>query len=191
MYCIVTVYPCTTTTLVLAAWHVMQHAQFQWRKFRILDPWYYPRILQAAIKSTVQLPGQSKVQSALPEYTCREIMPPRKAVAYATWCHLIHLIRIANWPNTSYVLIQSHFLNCLLLFNTPCISSRTSKNCYAQHIFLFLILLIEKGLHSRKKIPIENRLCTLCNLNETEDEAHFMLRYVLTTLIVERRCFLI
>ena len=37
-------------------------------------------------------------------------------------------------------------------------------------------LMIEKGRHFRKKIPIENRLCTLYNLNETEDEAHFMLR---------------
>ena len=36
--------------------------------------------------------------------------------------------------------------------------------------------MIEKGHHFLKKIPIENRLSTLCNLNETEDEAHFMLR---------------
>ena len=36
--------------------------------------------------------------------------------------------------------------------------------------------MIEKGRHFRNKIPIENRLCTICNLNETEDEAHFMLR---------------
>ena len=59
-------------------------------------------------------------------------------------------------------------------------------------------LMIEKGRHFRKKIPIENRLCTLLNLNETEDEAHFMpgilcldMLDVLTTLILERRCFLI
>ena len=63
-------------------------------------------------------------------------------------------------------------------------------------------LMIEKGRHFRNNIPIENRLCTLCNLNETENEAHFMLWSriylfidpcldVLTTLILGRRCFLI
>ena len=32
---------------------------------------------------------------------------------------LIFLIRRHNWPNTSYVLIQSHFSSWLLLFDTP------------------------------------------------------------------------
>ena len=36
--------------------------------------------------------------------------------------------------------------------------------------------MIEKGRHFKNKIPVENRLCTLCNLNEIEDEAHFMLK---------------
>ena len=31
------------------------------------------------------------------------------------------MLILDNWQNTSYVLIQSHFSNCLLLFDTPCI----------------------------------------------------------------------
>ena len=34
---------------------------------------------------------------------------------------LIYLIKIEFWPNISYFLILSHFSNCLLLFDTPCI----------------------------------------------------------------------
>ena len=37
-------------------------------------------------------------------------------------------------------------------------------------------LMIEKGRHFTKKIPVENRLCKLCNFNEIEDEFHFMIR---------------
>jgi hypothetical protein len=36
--------------------------------------------------------------------------------------------------------------------------------------------MIEKGRHFKNKIPLENRLCTLCNVNEVEDETHFMIR---------------
>ena len=37
-------------------------------------------------------------------------------------------------------------------------------------------LMIEKGRHFTKKIPVENRLCKLCNFNEIEDEFHFMIK---------------
>ena len=48
--------------------------------------------------------------------------------------------------------------------------------------------MIEKGRHFRNKIPIviENRLCTLCNLNETEDKAHFFIRCTHYSNIRER-----
>ena len=36
-------------------------------------------------------------------------------------------------------------------------------------------LRIETGRHERPKLPAENRLCTLCNLNLVEDEFHFVL----------------
>ena len=35
-------------------------------------------------------------------------------------------------------------------------------------------LLIEKGRHSKPKIPREERICNLCNSNEIEDEIHFL-----------------
>ena len=35
-------------------------------------------------------------------------------------------------------------------------------------------LMIEKGRHF--KMPLENRTCKLCDLNEVEDETHFMIK---------------
>ncbi len=35
-------------------------------------------------------------------------------------------------------------------------------------------LRIEAGRHERPKLPAENRLCTLCNINLVEDEFHFV-----------------
>ena len=37
-------------------------------------------------------------------------------------------------------------------------------------------LMIEKGRYSYPKIPPENRLCTVCDLQETENEFHFIMR---------------
>ena len=37
-------------------------------------------------------------------------------------------------------------------------------------------LMIEKGRHCHPKIPVDQRICTLCSLNEVEDEQHFMLK---------------
>ena len=36
--------------------------------------------------------------------------------------------------------------------------------------------MIEKGRHFHPKIPVDRRICTLCSLNEVEDELHFMLK---------------
>ena len=40
-------------------------------------------------------------------------------------------------------------------------------------------LAIETGRHSKPKIAKENRLCKYCDLNEGEDEQHFLLRCIL------------
>ena len=40
-------------------------------------------------------------------------------------------------------------------------------------------LAIETGRHSKLKIAKENRLCKNCDLNEVEDEQHFLLRCTL------------
>ena len=37
-------------------------------------------------------------------------------------------------------------------------------------------LMIEKGRHFHQKIPVDQRICTLCSLNKVEDELHFMLK---------------
>ncbi len=37
-------------------------------------------------------------------------------------------------------------------------------------------LMIEKGRHLNPKLPIDQRICTMCPLNEIEDESHFMLK---------------
>ena len=37
-------------------------------------------------------------------------------------------------------------------------------------------LMIEKGRYSYPKIPSENRICTKCDLQETEDEFHFIMK---------------
>ena len=37
-------------------------------------------------------------------------------------------------------------------------------------------LMIEKGRHLTPKIPVDQRIGTLCSLNEVEDELHFMLK---------------
>ena len=36
--------------------------------------------------------------------------------------------------------------------------------------------MIEKGRYSYPKIPPENRICTICDLQETENEFHFIMR---------------
>ena len=41
------------------------------------------------------------------------------------------------------------------------------------------ILAIERGRHSKPKIGKENRLCKYCDLNEVEDEQHFLQRCTL------------
>ena len=41
-----------------------------------------------------------------------------------------------------------------------------------------LTLRIETGRFMRPRLPPEERLCTICNCGEVEDEAHFLLRCV-------------
>ena len=56
-----------------------------------------------------------------------------------------------------------------------------------------LPIAVETGRYSRPKIPLENRICTLCSQNFIEDEIHFLidceqysdLRYDLFTSILE------
>ena len=55
---------------------------------------------------------------------------------------LDYLIRRDNWPNTSYILIHSHFSNCVLLFDTPCIwingfTGHRSPSKYLRYTKLF------------------------------------------------------
>ena len=51
--------------------------------------------------------------------------------------------------------------------------SRSERSLLAQLRFGILPIHIETGRFSRK--PVEERLCALCNLNEIEDEEHFLL----------------
>ena len=44
----------------------------------------------------------------------------------------IYLIRRYSWPNTSFVLMQSHFKNCLHLFDTPCMLHTKNKQTNKQ-----------------------------------------------------------
>ncbi len=37
-------------------------------------------------------------------------------------------------------------------------------------------LMIEKGRYAIPKIPVENRICNICDLNEVEDEFHFIMK---------------
>lgn len=37
-------------------------------------------------------------------------------------------------------------------------------------------LYIERGRYTKPKTPIEKRLCLFCNLNEVEDEFHFLMK---------------
>ena len=62
-----------------------------------------------------------------------------------------------------------------------------AKFCTSNHD-----LLIEKGRHYKPKIPREERICNLCNSNETEDEIHFLFhcsRYeILRKSFLARQC---
>ena len=84
----------------------------------------------------------------------------------------IHQINCCQAKLRTYCLFKKEFApeNYILMFKRS-ITANFSRLRVSAHS-----LMIEKGRHFWKKIPIENRLCTLCNLNETEDEAHFMLR---------------
>ena len=62
-----------------------------------------------------------------------------------------------------------------------------AKFCTSNHD-----LLIEKGRHYKPKIPREERICNLCNSNETEDDIHFLFhcsRYeILRKSFLARQC---
>ena len=55
---------------------------------------------------------------------------------------LIYLIKREFWSSTSYFWIQSHFSNCSLLFDTPCIGSSVST-LYFHSINLFWHCLLD------------------------------------------------
>jgi hypothetical protein len=49
-------------------------------------------------------------------------------------------------------------------------------------------LNIERGRHTKPKTPLEDRLCTVCDKSEVEDEFHFLLKCPLYN--IERACLL-
>ena len=61
------------------------------------------------------------------------------------------------------------FLDSLNNFNIKrdCMKFRTSSHC----------LMVETGRYSRPKIKRENRICTLCNTKEVEDERHLIFHF--------------
>ena len=64
---------------------------------------------------------------------------------------LIYLTWRNNWPNTSYVLIQSHFSNCLLSNDTPCILQICK-------LYVFVMKLMFLWLYQTIKICLRNAL---------------------------------
>ena len=54
--------------------------------------------------------------------------------------------------------------------------SRQYRSVYTKLRVSAHTLMIEKGRHFHPKVPIDQRICTLCSLNEIEDELHFMLK---------------
>ena len=55
--------------------------------------------------------------------------------------------------------------------------SRNERSLIAEFNTGTLQLAIETGRF--RKIPVEDRLCILCNNNTIEDEKHFMCMYIL------------
>ena len=63
-----------------------------------------------------------------------------------------------------------HMENYVSLFNRSSRSSLCKLRISAHQ------LMIEKGRYVSPKIPVDKRLCTLCDLGEIEDEYHFMMK---------------
>ena len=72
------------------------------------------------------------------------------------------------------------------------------RRCISQLRLSSHQLQVEKGRHIKPKIPLENRLCKLCDLNVIEDEIHFLIEcpfyldervHFLAKLLCSQRCF--
>ena len=78
--------------------------------------------------------------------------------------------------------VQSKLRTYCLFKNQFCLENYVSMfSCSYRSVFTKLRisahpLMIEKGRHFHPKIPVDQRICTLCSLNEVEDERHFMLK---------------
>jgi hypothetical protein len=69
--------------------------------------------------------------------------------------------------------------------------NRTQRSAFCKIRISAHILMIEKGRYSYPKIPPENRLCTICDLHETEDEFHFIIKCkAYTDLREELLCYI-
>jgi hypothetical protein len=55
------------------------------------------------------------------------------------------------------------------------ILSRTKRSNFCKLRVSAHNLAIETGRHITPRVPPENRICTKCDLNETEDEYHFIM----------------
>ena len=49
------------------------------------------------------------------------------------------------------------------------------RKCLSQFRLSSHSLDIEKGRHSKPKVPLERRICSFCKNNSVEDEEHFLL----------------
>jgi len=72
--------------------------------------------------------------------------------------------------------------NYVTMFNKPLRSTFTTLRISAH------TLMIEKGRYFSPKLPVENRICKLCNLGKVEDEYHFIMECTLYTEYRDR-CF--
>ena len=72
----------------------------------------------------------------------------------------------------SYVCFKDEFRLESYLFN---INDFNLRNVLSKFRLSSHSLEIESGRHKRPKTPVENRLCTVCDLNIVEDEVYFLL----------------
>ena len=102
---------------------------------------------------------------------------------YQTFKETLHAQYIGNWMNSmanivqnpivrSYVCFKDEFRLESYLFN---INDFNLRNVLSKFRLSSHSLEIESGRHKRPKTPVENRLCTVCDLNIVEDEVHFLL----------------
>ena len=79
---------------------------------------------------------------------------------------------VKNPKLRTYSKFKCHFGTEPYLLNI--IDPKLTK-CIAKFRLSCHTLEIEKGRHSKPKIPLESRICKQCNLNEIEDEYHFLM----------------